>query len=111
MGLSVSPDIYQVKMSTIVSDMKNIICFIDDIALITNGSFENHLNQLDKILQRLKENNLQVNGNKSSFVQLKLSSLDLYLPDKESNLKSKKLKQLSRLLHQKQSNKSTDSLA
>jgi hypothetical protein len=47
--------------------MENIICFIDNIALITNGSFENHLNQLDEILQRLKENNLQVNGDKSSF--------------------------------------------
>jgi hypothetical protein len=30
---------------------KNVICFIDDIALITNGSFENHLTQLDEILQ------------------------------------------------------------
>jgi hypothetical protein len=37
------------------------------------------------------------------FVQLKPSSLDLYLPDKESNLKSKKSKQLSRSLHPKQS--------
>jgi hypothetical protein len=45
------------------------------------------------------------------FVQLKLSSLDLYLPDKESNLKSKRSKQLSRSLHQKQSNKSAPSSA
>jgi hypothetical protein len=111
MGLSVSPDIYQEKMSAIFLDMENIICFIDDIALITNGSFENHLNKLDEILQRLKENNLQVNGESPPFVQLKPSSLDLYLPDKESNLKSKRLKQLSRLLHQKQSNKSAPSLA
>jgi hypothetical protein len=51
MGLSVSPDIYQEKMSAIFSDMENVICFIDDIALITNGSFENHLNKLDEILQ------------------------------------------------------------
>jgi hypothetical protein len=51
MGLSVSPDIYQEKMSAIFSDMENIICFIDDIALITNGLFENHLNKLDEILQ------------------------------------------------------------
>jgi hypothetical protein len=67
MGLSVSPDIYQEKMSAIFLDMESVICFIDNIALITNRSFENHLNQLDEILQRLKENNLQVNGDKSSF--------------------------------------------
>ncbi len=51
MGLSISPDIYQEKMSAIFSDMENVICFIDDITLITNRSFENHLNQLDEILQ------------------------------------------------------------
>jgi hypothetical protein len=51
MGLSISPDVYQEKMSAIFSDMENVIYFIDDIALITNGSFENHLNQLDEILQ------------------------------------------------------------
>jgi hypothetical protein len=51
MGLSVSPDIYQEKMSAIFSYMENVICFIDDIALITSGSFENHLTQLDEILQ------------------------------------------------------------
>jgi hypothetical protein len=36
MGLSVSPNIYQEKMSAIFFlDMENVICFIDDIALIT----------------------------------------------------------------------------
>jgi hypothetical protein len=34
-------------MSAIFSNMENIICFIDDIALIMNRSFENHLKQLD----------------------------------------------------------------
>jgi hypothetical protein len=51
MGLSVSPNIYQEKMSAIFLDMENVICFNDDTALITNGSFENHLNKLDEILQ------------------------------------------------------------
>jgi hypothetical protein len=79
MGLSVSPDIYQEKMSAIFSDMENVIRFIDDIALITNGSFENHLNQLDEILQRLKENNLQVNGDKSSFCAIEAEFLGFVL--------------------------------
>jgi hypothetical protein len=67
MGLSISPDNYQEKMSSLFTDMENIICFIDDIALITNGSFELHLQQLDAVLQCLNDNNLQVNGVKSSF--------------------------------------------
>jgi hypothetical protein len=59
--------------------MENIICFIDYIALITNGSFENHLNKLDEILQRLKENNLQVNGHKSSFCAIEAEFLGFVL--------------------------------
>jgi hypothetical protein len=59
--------------------MENVICFIDTIALITNGSLENHLNQLDEILQRLKENNLQVNGNKSSFCAIETEFLGFVL--------------------------------
>jgi hypothetical protein len=66
-------------MSAIFSDMENVICFIDDIALITNGSFENHLNKLDEILQRLKENNLQVNGDKSSFCAIEAEFLGFVL--------------------------------
>jgi hypothetical protein len=79
MGVSISPNIYQEKMSTIFSDMENVICFIDNIALIMNGSFENHLNQLDEILQQLKENNLQVNGNKSSFCTIEAEFLGFVL--------------------------------
>jgi hypothetical protein len=79
MGLSLSPNIYQDKMSTIFSDIENIICFIDDIALIMNGSFENHLNQLGETVQRLKANNLQVNGNKSSFCGIEAEFLRFVL--------------------------------
>jgi hypothetical protein len=59
--------------------MENVICFIDDIALITNESFENHLNQLDDILQRLKENNLEINGDKSSFCAIEAEFLGFVL--------------------------------
>jgi Reverse transcriptase (RNA-dependent DNA polymerase) len=79
MGLSVSPDIYQEKMSSLFTDMENVICFIDDIALITNGSFTSHLRQLDAVLQRLNDNNLQVNGVKSSFCAHKAEFLGFVL--------------------------------
>jgi hypothetical protein len=46
---------------------------------MTNGSFENHLNQLDEILQRLEDNNLQVNGDKSSFCAIEAEFLGFVL--------------------------------
>jgi hypothetical protein len=50
-GIICQPQYLSRKMSAIFLEMENVICFIDDIALITNGSFENHLNKLDEILQ------------------------------------------------------------
>jgi hypothetical protein len=97
MGLSVSPDIYQEKMSAIFSDMENVICFIDDIALITNGSFENHLNKLDEILQRLKENNLQVNGDKSSFCAIEAKFLGFVLTRQGVKPQVKKVKAIVKI--------------
>jgi hypothetical protein len=44
-----------------------------------NGSFENHLNQFDEIVQWLKENNLQVNSDKSSFHAIEAKFLGFVL--------------------------------
>ena len=67
MGLSVSPDIYQERMAAIFADMENVIVFIDDIAILTKGSYQDHLESLAEVLQRLQDHDLQVNGKKSTF--------------------------------------------
>ena len=36
--------------------MENVICFINGIALITNGSFDDHLAQLNTILAHMADN-------------------------------------------------------
>ena len=77
--LSISPNIYQEKMSSLFTNTENVICFIDDIASITNGSFDLHLQQLDAVLQCLNDNNLQVNGIKSSFCVHKAEFLGFVL--------------------------------
>jgi hypothetical protein len=77
--------------------MENVICFIDTIALITNGSLENHLNQLDEILQRLKENNLQVNGNKSSFCAIEAEFLGFVLTRQGVKPQVKKVKAIVKI--------------
>ena len=54
-------------MAEIFLDMTNVIVYMDDIALITKGSFEDYLKHLDKLLDRLRKKNLQINGPKSTF--------------------------------------------
>jgi hypothetical protein len=43
MGLSCSPDICNEKMSFLFADLENVIFYIDDICIITKGSFNYHL--------------------------------------------------------------------
>jgi Reverse transcriptase (RNA-dependent DNA polymerase) len=55
MGLSVSPDIYQEKMSNLFVDMPEVIVYIDDILVITKGSLKELLRILEKVLQCLAQ--------------------------------------------------------
>jgi hypothetical protein len=67
MGLSCSPDIYQEKISSIFIDLSEVVVYIDDILIITKGSFQDHLLVLDEVLCRLVRNNLKIHLDKSKF--------------------------------------------
>jgi hypothetical protein len=64
MGLACSPDIYQEKMSELFIDMIFVIVYQDNILVLTSGSFDDHLRQLENVFKWLHHNNLQVNANK-----------------------------------------------
>lgn len=56
-------------------------CFQDDIVCASNGSFENHLQLLERVYQRLAEANLTINMSKSKFCRKELKYLG-YVVDK-----------------------------
>eukprot|EP00957_Ditylum_brightwellii_P002626 202142-Ditylum_brightwellii.AAC.1 len=43
MGLCNSPDIFQEKMSKMFANIKELHAYIDNLLLITNGDWDNHL--------------------------------------------------------------------
>ena len=47
-------------MDSIFSDNENVFCYIDNMLLVTHNGFEDHLQQLDEVLSRLRDNNVQV---------------------------------------------------
>jgi hypothetical protein len=79
MGLSVSPDIYQEKMANLFEDMSEVKVYIDDILLITKGSFHHHLSRLEEVFRRLLKANLQLNATKCSFCALETEFLGFVL--------------------------------
>eukprot|EP00957_Ditylum_brightwellii_P096746 7368203-Ditylum_brightwellii.AAC.1 len=48
------PGIFQEKVSKMFANIKEVRVHINNLLIITTGSWENHLEKLDKVLNRLK---------------------------------------------------------
>ena len=53
MGLYNSPDIFQEKMNELFADLEVVKAYIDDLLIITKGSWQDHLDKLEIVLARL----------------------------------------------------------
>ena len=62
-----SPDIFQEKMSDLMAGLEFVRTYLDDLLIISNSTFEDHLHQLQVVLRRLRRAGLKVNAEKSSF--------------------------------------------
>jgi len=79
MGLCNSPDIFQEKMSELMEGLEFARTCIDDLLSLTKGSFEDHLERLEIVFQRLQEAGLKVNANKSFFARTELEHLGCWI--------------------------------
>ena len=79
MGLCNSPDIFQEKMSTLMQDLEFVRAYIDDLLVITKGSYEEHLSRLSEVLTRLQDAGLKVNAKKSFFAKEELEYLGYWI--------------------------------
>ena len=75
MGLYNSPDIFQEKMSDLMSDLDYTRACLDDLLVISKGTYEEHLQCIETVLNRLNETGLKVNMSKSSFCATELECL------------------------------------
>ncbi len=61
MGLNVAPDVFQERKQGLFDDMSTTVkVYLDDLVILTHGSFDDHLREVRKVLQRLRDNQLQV---------------------------------------------------
>ena len=75
MGVSGSPDRFQEKMSDLMRALHYVRTYLDDLLIISNGTFEDHLSKLDKVLTRLKEAKLRCKVTKCSFAMPEIEYL------------------------------------
>ena len=70
MGVKISPDVAQQFMVDMLQGIPNCCCYIDDLGIWTDGSFNDHLAVVDMVLSRLHTNNMKCNPLKCEwFVQ------------------------------------------
>ncbi len=49
MGVARSPDIFQEKMTGLMSDLEYVRAYINDLLIISKDSFKDHLTKLEKV--------------------------------------------------------------
>jgi hypothetical protein len=76
MGLKVSPDIAQSIIEEVLRDL-DCLAYIDDIGIWTDGTYEDHLKLVDRVLQRLNKNGFKTNPLKCNGPFKKLISSDI----------------------------------
>jgi hypothetical protein len=54
-------------MSNLVQDMEYVKIYLDDLLILTNNSFKDHLHKLEMVLARLSTSGMRVNISKSKF--------------------------------------------
>ena len=79
MGLCNSPDIFQEKMNILMSDLDYVRAYIDDLLILTKGTFADHLQKLAVVLHKLKQAGLKVNAKKCFFAQEQLEYLGYWI--------------------------------
>ncbi len=97
MGLCNSPDIFQEKMSTLLADLEYVRAYIDDLLIISNHTYEDHLEKLDEVLTRVGKAGLKVNAKKSFFAKGELEYLGYWITRKGIQPIPKKIQAITNL--------------
>ena len=79
MGLCNSPDIFQEKMSDLMDGLRFVRTYIDDLLCLTDSTYDDHLEKLELVLQRIKRAGLKVNASKSFFARSELEYLGYWI--------------------------------
>ncbi|AAA92249.1 ORF B [Trichoplusia ni TED virus] len=76
MGLKNSPSTFQRVMDNVLRGLQNNIClvYLDDI-IVYSTSLQEHLENLERVFQRLRESNFKIQMDKSEFLKLETAYL------------------------------------
>jgi hypothetical protein len=98
MGLCNSPDIFQEKISELMLGLDFVRAYIDDILILTHDDWNDHLNKLTLVFERIQSAGLKINAIKSSFGKNAVEYLGYWITRKGIQPLPKKVEALKNLL-------------
>jgi RNase H-like domain found in reverse transcriptase/Reverse transcriptase (RNA-dependent DNA polymerase) len=75
MGIKIAPDVFQNVMTKLTQNMEYVKAYLDDLLILTNKSFKDHLTKLEMVLARLSTTGVRVNASKSKFFSEQIENL------------------------------------
>ena len=97
MGLKISADIFQRKMSKLFEDLLYILAYIDDLLIVTKGSYKDHLEKLKETFNLLRMKGVQVNAKESFFVTQEVEYLGYIINQNGIKPQPKKVQAILRM--------------
>jgi transposase InsO family protein len=97
MGIKNSPDIFQNIINDVMAGLENVRAYLDDILITTSGTFEDHLEEVQKVLDRLEKTGFAVNVKKSSFAVSEIDYLGYWITREGIQPQTKKVEAILRL--------------
>jgi hypothetical protein len=97
MGIQNSPDIFQNIINDVMAGLENVRAYLDDILITTSGTFEDHLKEVQKVLDRLEKTGFAVNVKKSSFAVSEMDYLGYWITREGIQPQTKKVEAILRL--------------
>ena len=97
MGLCTSVDLFQEKMSSLMTGLDFVRTYLDDILVITKGTFSDHLIKLSFVLQRLRAAGLKVNAKKCTWAKPEIEYLGYLISHKGMSPMPKKIEAIHKI--------------
>ena len=97
MGISSAPDIFQAVMMEILHDLDYCRVYIDDILIVSDGTFEDHMEKLHTVLTRIENSGFRANARKCFFARTELEYLGYWLTRNGMQPQPKKVEAICRL--------------
>ena len=76
MGLKISADVFQQELGNQFKHLPYMLIYVDDILIITKGTYKQYLQAIETVLQVLPECRMQINLDKLHFSKQKVEFLE-----------------------------------